>query len=346
MSTKKSNRKRNRRETAQYRKLALIRAATTLLNKKVDKVEYPGGRNRESYRLIFDDASTVIATRRDSVDKARRESTILGALSKHTNAVPKLIASNHSQILIQEEKLGERLSRKIAEADNTSYLALMDASLLSLNEIHLAAKKENLADVVNPIGYQEAWLRELFRRPRAIGKYLKVSTPSLDYEALADQLKVTDNAFVKWDARPGNALVTDSGKVVWFDWEHAGKRNRLDDVAWIMADEYVPDTPVEEEALLVKYLPVFAPDMTPEVSRDYLMTYGCFHMLVRLGLILKYKDDDWWDMDMCIDNDKIGVTKECANWVCTRGARWAQQSTLAAPLSSWFDDIRRKINDL
>jgi len=343
-SSNRSSRKRRRRNESQYRELALKHSAKVLLDKAVKSVEYPGGPNRESYRLILDDNTSVIGSRRDTVEKARRETAILQALSAHTAAVPKLIATNHSQILFQEEKLGERFSLKISQADGPTYLNLMDAALSSLNSIHIAAREEKLSELVNPIGYQSHWLNEFAQRPRVIGEYLNVNTPELDYSKITQLLKPTDEAFVKWDTRPGNALVTSAGSVVWFDWEHAGSRNRLDDVAWIMADEFVPDMPQQEAILLDKYLPLFSSDQSKRL--DYLMTYGTCHMLVRLGLILKFKDGDWWDINTCIENDKIGVTLQCADWICLKGARWSKQSTLLAPLSDWFNDVRTKIHAL
>jgi len=344
MANKQSNRKNQRRRESQYRELALIHATQSLLNTSVKSVEYPGGRNRESYRLLLNDNTTVIGSRRDTVEKARRETAILSALSNHTTAVPKLIASNHSQILIQEEKHGDRFSQRISAADGPEYLTLMHAALSSLNDIHRAAEKENLAEVVKPIGYQSNWLNEFAQRPRVIGEYLKVETPKLDYKQITQLLQPTDEAFIKWDTRPGNALVTKDNNVVWFDWEHAGKRNRLDDVAWIMGDEFVPDRPEEEALLLKQYVPLFSTKQNNPY--EYLMTYGTCHMLVRLGLILKFKDGDWWDVDTCIANDKIGVTQQCANWICHKGARWSRQSTLLAGLSPWFDEIKSKINEL
>jgi hypothetical protein len=152
--------------------------------------------------------------------------------------------------------------------------------------------------------------------------------------------------FIKWDARPGNALVGENNQVYWIDWEHAGKRNRLDDMAWILGDEYVPDWPELEDRLLAQYVPEFAGPMNDADAFEYLMAYGSFHMVVRLGLILKYMDGEWWNLEHCLAEDKVGVTLECAQRLCQRGGRWSARNPLTAPLSDWFRQIEPSIQAL
>ena len=49
--------------------------------------------------------------------------------------------------------------------------------------------------------------------------------PELDEPSLIALLRVKTPAFIKWDARPGNAIVNKNGTITWFDWEHCGCRS-------------------------------------------------------------------------------------------------------------------------
>ncbi|MFT6878490.1 MAG: hypothetical protein ACJAZF_004621 [Granulosicoccus sp.] len=336
----------SRTSTSKYRKVVLTRATEGILNDVVIGVEYPGGRSRESYRMLLESGRSVIATRRNELELAQLEIQILHALGDHQVPVPRLLGNNHSHILIQEYVSGTRLSQALKDADEQQCHRLLDAALDSLAAIQHAATASDLETKVEALGYEDSWISGLIKRPKVIGEFLGVPAPSLDESALINQLRMREPRFIKWDARPGNALVNGAGQVVWFDWEHAGKRNRLDDAAWILGDEYVPEFPEVEKRLLDAYVLKFAGPMSDTESREYLMCYGTFHMVVRLGLILKYMTGKWWDLDECIEEDKVGVTLSCAQRLCRRGARWSGQCELTQELSPWFEKIEKKIERL
>ncbi|MGQ7844749.1 hypothetical protein ACUNV4_09740 [Granulosicoccus sp. 3-233] len=344
--SRSKSRSRSKRESADYRRIALTRATESLLQKQVVGIEYPGGKSRESYRLLLECGSSVIATRRSSLQLARREVSTLGALNVHEAPVPRLLGTNHSQILIQEDLVGQRLSEALKGADADRYRQLIGAALTGLAAIQVAASAEGLESKVDALGDEDSWIHGLLHRPQVIGDYLKAPAPALDQAALTELLRIRQPRFIKWDSRPGNALVTDAGTVKWFDWEHAGKRNRLDDMAWVMGDEFLPDHPAAERSLIDQFLPLYADDLDEGEAYRYLMAYGSFHMVVRLGLILKHMTDGWWDLDKCIQEDKVGVTLECANALCRRGARWSAECELTAPLADWFAAAERKIAEL
>ena len=196
------------------------------------------------------------------------------------------------------------------------------------------------------IGNKPSWLKTLTGMPARIGEHLDLPAPVLPSEAIMAQLVVKQPVFIKWDARPGNAAVRADGTVAWFDWEHCGCRAPLDDLGWLLGDEWSPDEPSSEAALLESYLADFAGDDSG-AARDYLMTFGTLHMCVRLSLILSRKeDDDWWDRDYCLDGDKIGVTLREATTLAGRAARWSAASTLLAPLSPWFADVANRMREL
>jgi len=345
-STRRDANRRRKARSAAYREVALVRAVEALLNTEVTGVEYPGGKSRESYRLLLTDQRSVIATRRDTLERARREVLTLAALNRQATEVPRLIATNYSQILVQEEVAGTRLSQALSDADAMQFTRLLDAALESLRHIQRAATTEGLEDVVDALGADDEWLARLVQRPRVVGEHLDVPAPPLDEAALLTLLAIREPRFVKWDTRPGNALVTSDDRVVWFDWEHTGKRNRLDDVAWLLGDEFLPDFAGAETALIERHAHLFAEDLSAGEAKTYLLAYGSFHIVVRLGLILKHMDGKWWDQDNCIATDRVGVTLICATRLCRRGARWAAAHPLTAPLAAWFGRVEERVAQL
>lgn len=339
---KSSKQKRLSREQAHKR-------CEIVTGKKVVDANYPGGKSRESWRVILDAGESLIATRRRSPLRANLEIKILEALSKHEVPSPKLIAKTDWKLFFQEDLQGRRLSEAIIRSDESTANDLLDSALDGLARAQKAASYEGLDRQVPIIGAKKDWIIELLERPYPIGNFFNKPAPALDLTALYPLLRVKKPRFVKWDARPGNAIVRKDGSVAWYDWEHAGARNRLDDMVWLLADEFVPDYPDIENALIERHLPQFADEKNVEEAYNYLMVYGTFHMLIRLGLILTYKTQDkeeWWDINYCVDKDKIGITLECAQRTCLRAARWSQHSPLTRPLSPWFLDISKSLEDL
>lgn len=317
--------------------------------KKIIDVEYPGGRSRESWRVIFENKETAIATRRKDPFRANLEIKVLKALSKHNVPSPKLVATTDWKLFVQEDLNGERLSKEIMHANKEKAERLLDSALNGLSQAQKAASEEFLDLQMPIIGASKDWIIELLERPYPIAKFFKEPAPKLNIKALYFSLRVKHPRFIKWDSRPGNAVVKTDGTVAWYDWEHAGSRNRLDDVAWLLADEFVPDYPEAEARLLEKYLPEFSDHKSLEEAKTYLMIYGTFHMLIRLGLMLTYKnkdDKEWWDIDYCIKKDKIGITLECAQRTCLRASRWAKHSPLTEDLSPWLMNISKKLERL
>jgi len=325
------------------------RRCEKVTGKKIVDVEYPGGRSRESWRVIFDDNKSAIATRRKNPLRANLELKVLKALSKHNAPSPKLIATTDWKLFIQEDLKGERLSKEIMHASEEKAERLLDSALSGLSQAQKAASEE-LLDLQMPIiGAKKDWILELLERPYPIADFFEIPAPKLNMKALYHTLRVKHPRFVKWDSRPGNAVVNSNGTVAWYDWEHAGSRNRLDDMVWLLADEFVPDYPEMEARLLDKYLADFADHKSLEEAKTYLRIYGTFHMLIRFGLMLTYKnkdDKEWWDIDYCIKKDKIGITLECAQRTCLRAARWAQYSPLTEDLSPWLKEIALKLETL
>ena len=269
--------------------------------------------------------------------RADIERTVLKELSTKGVAVPQLLGSDGRKMLIQEEIPGERLSEALHGQDESRVEQLLDRALTSMADIHRAGSECGFDTRMSTLGKSFEWLRGLLVRPAVIAKVLEVPAPRPKLKQLASLLAVRKPRFIKWDSRPGNAMVREDDKVYWFDWEHCGAGNRLDDMAWLLADEYVPDCPAAEERLIDKHIANFADDLSEDEARQYLSAYGVFHSAVRLGLIGKYKlQGDWWGHDYCLKNDKVGITWESMLRVCERGARWASRNPYTEMLSPWF----------
>ena len=101
----------------------------------------------------------------------------------------------------------------------------------SLAAIHRAGRQAGLERQVVALGQTRKWLQKLVATPDRVGRYLNLPAPDLDAEAIVAALSPGEPWFIKWDARPGNAVACNDGRVAWFDWEHCGCRNRLDDLA-------------------------------------------------------------------------------------------------------------------
>lgn len=311
-----------------------------LLGEKIVSMQYPGGRSRRSFRLMLQQERSVIASIRPRRHRARTECRVLTELSARGAPVPRLLASDGGKLLIQEEIVGERLAESLSGQAESRFEEVLGAALDSLAETHRAGSEAGLDSRLATLGENFDWLAGLLDRPAVIGEILGVPAPRPDLATLESLLAIRSPRFIKWDARPGNAILSNEGVVFWFDWEHAGARNRLDDMAWLLSDEYVPDYPAAEERLIEKHIAQFADDLSVDEAKDYLSAYGVFHMCVRLGLICKFRlRGDWWNQDYCMDRDKVGVTWECLRRVCRRGERWAARTPCTEPLARWFSAI-------
>jgi len=171
---KKESRSAHRKKSNLYRRMVLMRATESLLGKKVDRVEFPGGKNRESIRLLLQDNTSVIATRRANMHRARTEVRTLSSLNKHNAPVP----------------------------SEQQYQSLISAALDSMVCIHTAATKENLESSATALGNEIGWIKGLINRPAVIGEYLNVKAPVLDLNKLVKLLAVKQHRFVKWDKEP------------------------------------------------------------------------------------------------------------------------------------------------
>lgn len=317
---------------------AAAKASARLLGATAEKVDWPASRSRRSVRVRLTDR-TVIATRRKHRDRSRLEATVLKTLHEHGAAVPAVLAYD-GVWLVQEYLDGERLPQLLMDCDAPRAHELMSAAAAGLARIHEIGAETGLHARVVRLGATDSWLRGLIDTPGRIGTALGIPVPALDGDSIVAALRVDAPCFLKWDARPGNAVVRADGSIGWFDWEHCGARNALDDFAWLLADEYVPAVDGLAD-IAVANAPAGS---DPRQARDYFLTYATFHTAVRLALVVHYKDDgDWWDEAMCLAEDKVRVTAAGAAALCARGAEFAAGTGRTAPLADWFEAVGRRL---
>lgn len=317
---------------------AAVAACQTLLDAKVTRVEAPGGL-RKSIRLQLEDGS-VIVTRRRSLKRARLEAMVLHALGARGAPVPKILAFD-GLWMIQEDLGDQRLSQAFAESKKRKREAWLEAALTSLAECHRAGRDAGLERMVAVIGRKRGWLSRILTMPTHLGRYLNEPPPSYPQKELEEFLGIRRPAFIKWDARPGNAIAREDGTVAWFDWEHSGCRNQLDDLGWLMGDEFSPDFSSVEMKVLKKHLPDFiGDDEDPDEAMAYLSSFCTLHMCTRLTIIFAFKKGGpWWDAEGVLERDSVGVTRENAQALCQRAARWAARAPLMEPLAPWFEKL-------
>ncbi|MBT8149209.1 MAG: phosphotransferase [Gammaproteobacteria bacterium] len=318
-----------------------------ILGDQVVGMEFPGGTSRESVKLILASGGSLFASSRSRSARAENERLVLEALANQDAHVPQLLGSDGKKLLLQEAIPGVRLTQAIQDKKD-SYLELrLNNALQSLSDIQHEGSKQGLDTLLKPLGNSTGWLKGLFERPQVVGDFFAIPAPPIDIEPLTKMLAARAPRFVKWDARPGNAIARPDEHIYWIDWEHSGCRNRLDDMVWLLADEFVPDRPHIEARLLTKFIPKFADDLSLQQARNYFYAMGVFHSVVRMGLIFRYKKDgSWWSFQKCLAGDKVGVTRRNLRRLCHRAERWAALNVETRALAAWFANMRHYAESL
>ena len=314
------------------------------------RIEYPGGISRCSVRAVATQRSYIV-TRRKHAARAALEAGVLRELRAAGAPVPAVLAYD-GEWLIQEDLGERRLSAALGAADVRSVGNWVAGAAGGLLLCQRAAEKAALSQRVAPIGVKAEWLTALLSTPGRVAEQLGLPDPDIGAVITPEQITPQRLSFVKWDARPGNALLVnegaDDGGAAWIDWEHCGARDALDDLAWLLCDEYMPDHAGLESAVLKRYLPLFAllSGRTPEDALVYLSRFGSLHTCMRLSLVLKHKGEgDWWSPEACERTDRVGVTAEAARRLCARGARWSRRWPGGERMNKFFSDAAKRLRE-
>lgn len=313
-------------------------ACRRLLGRDPVDVDWPASRSRRSLRVEFADGS-VIATRRKRAERSQLEAHVLTTLHAAGAPVPAVLAYD-GEWLLQEYIEGTRLPHVLVSGDDERARALLANAAAGLAQIHRIGDETGLVDKMVRLGAAKSWIKGFLDTPNRIGDALNIPVPEFDVETVAEMVRLDVPCFLKWDARPGNAVVRADETVAWFDWEHCGARNGLDDFAWLLADEYVPAISGLADIAVAN-----RPDhLSEEQAHAYFGIYATFHTVVRLALVVHHKDGrDWWNEAMCLNDDKVRVTAAGARLLCARGAEFSGFHAATVPLSGWFEAVAEKL---
>jgi hypothetical protein len=324
------------------RKAEIEQLCTRVFGRAPDRVAFPGGKHRATF--IADVAGDYFAlARRPDEQAAAIEGIVMKCLSP-TGLVPRLVTVKGPWV-VQECMPGIRVPIAIDELeDMPDREALLDHCIAALASLQAHAHEERLQHRVAKLGAKEDWTFGHTDRPERISKVLGIQPPVVDLKPLAKRFRNDHRDFIKGDARPGNALVNDN-RLVWIDWDGCGTRNALDDLAFILADEWTAIDPRTETRLLQKHLPSFARNRSDSEAYDYLMAYGVFHMCARIRRAIRYRQRDgkWWNRETCLLGDKIGVTKSEVGRMCARSMRWADEVAELRPMVPWFQQVMDRL---
>ncbi|MGB0847624.1 MAG: phosphotransferase [Thiolinea sp.] len=312
---------------------------------KVIAADFPGGRQRSSFRLHLDNGHTAIASRRFDSGRARLEYRMMQALKASNAPVPKCFAFN-GMVLIQEDLPGIRLSEALKNATREQYTQWLSLALDALAQIQQIATQQSLQHELPIVGCEPDWLIALIDRTALLGNHTKLPCPLVPVATIYERLVLLKPCFTKWDARPGNAMLEDNAQVRWFDWEHCCARNPMDDMAWLLCDDAVPEYPEEEEQLIHTYLETFADGRNPEHAMAYLSIFGTHHTCIRICRLLDEKAYDSWQAFEQRVNAIPGTLLPITQQLCAKASRWAAKSPETAMLQEWFLAVRERIAEM
>ncbi len=302
------------------------------------RVAFPGGTSRSAFIADMGDQKYVFAKREDRHD-AQIEGIVLKALAD-TGHVPELEALVDDWV-VQTFIQGVRLPVLLDNLrDDDKRERNVSNALKALVVLHEKARSVGLHHRLPRLGTVPNWLWDRTGAAKKVSKSAGLTVPDLDREALCKAMDVKRDEFVKWDARPGNAMVTESG-VVWFDWEDCGRSKALDDLAFVLCDEWSQLSAEAEARLVRSHLSAFNRSMSADQAQHYLRLFGVTHMLLRLRMATKlyHRDNHWWDRNHCLTGDKVGVTQtECARLV-ERLKRWSDGVPEWRGLAPWLEDV-------
>lgn len=303
------------------------------------RIAFPGGKNRAAFIVDMGDKPYVFAKRGKRGD-ARMEARVLRALEA-SGVTPKFKALA-TEWTIQEFVPGTRLPILLDATEKMSDREkLVSNALDALLVIYETARSEKLQNRMPTIGAKPDWFYNATGAAKRMSQDIKIRPPEIDRHWMTKAMAGRRNEFIKYDARPGNALAY-GDKSVWFDWEDCGRGRQIEDLAFVMCDEWTMLDAQAETRLIRKYLPLFKGGSNLEEAERHLLIYGMTHIMVRLRMALKYRlrDGKWWDREYCLAGDKVGITPMETARLCDRALRWSQALPELAPYAPWINEIK------
>ena len=306
-------------------------AVIGLFGREPDEVEWPGGRSRRTFCVRYDETRYAVS-KRGGPGRARLEATILERL-QDTRHTPDLVLCRDEWV-VQSWTPGQRLAERLALTPTPALVADAAAALARLQR---AGTMAGLDKIAPRIGQKAGWLDRFSGLPASLAENCALPAPTFDGAGIRSILSSAPASFVKWDSRPGNALIDpSSGRAVWIDWEHAGCRVIADDLAWLVCDEWFPDDGNLETAAISGFCAEYSNRFDFDFGR-YLSAFGCLHTMVRINLVLDFQSSHGWgDRAHLLAKDKIGATPDLLKRLAIRGARWAARYPETDGLTDFF----------
>ena len=339
-----------RRDTAsavmdEKRREEVAQLAQRMFGRDPRRVAFPGGKSRAAFIADMGERSEAgepqpwVFARRGDKDDAAMEGIVLKGLAT-SGRTPRLKGIWRDWV-VQEALPGLRLPLALDMADGEEErVDLVERALEALATIHATAQRTGLHHRVPKVGTVDRWLWDRTGAAKRISLDAGIRAPDIDREWLVERMDVKRTHFVKWDARPGNALVHED-HVSWFDWEDCGRSTPLDDLAFVLFDEWTPLTQASTAMLMERHRAAFNPTLGEEEGALYLRLFAMTHTVLRLRMALKLRnrDGEWWDRDYCLEGDKVGVTASESGRLVRRGRWLAADTPQLAAYVPWLDEI-------
>ncbi|WP_127115331.1 hypothetical protein [Shimia sediminis] len=308
----------------------ISRLAELQFGEPVRGITAPGGKTRDSLRVHFENHS-VIASYRHRASRREREVLVLETLHRAGAPVPELLGVQGA-LLFQSDVGKGRLSTQLHRRDRDGQISLAEAAFTSLWEIKRAARDTGLTEEVPAVASSAKWVSRFATDCRKLATALDIPAPAADYSAISRAIVPVPRHFVKWDARSGNAAVQADGRVMWFDWEHAGRRHGIEDFGFLIADEFWSLSPEDSLQAFSNTCPGNAEALLPHLIRFSTLQAG-----ERLRLIQKevFKRG-WTRFERARRYDRMGAAPELAMNVAKHADELAAMDPLTVPLSGWY----------
>ncbi|WGH79555.1 protein kinase family protein [Jannaschia ovalis] len=312
--------------------LGWLRAATRdITGQAVAEVTAPGGKGRDSVRVRLEDGRSVIATLRSSAGRASVEALLLGVLSAEGAPVPKPLGFKHG-LLLQQDLGQARVSRAMhAAPDAETRARLARAAMDALKACRAAiARRPKVLGSLPAVGTLPGWTEEFVSRSFFLSGDLGIAPPAMDAEAVEQAITVPPEGFTRWDARLANAALTPEGRVVWFDWDMFGRRGGVEDLGWLLADDWWMPDAAASDALLEAALPDPAPRLLAR-RMALLIAADRLHRIRR-----RVQKRGWAAAEDALRLDRMGNVPEVVERTAARMAEMAAADPLLGGLSDWF----------
>lgn len=300
--------------------------AAQVLGAPVVEFSAPGGTKRRSLRLHLADGRAVIATRRETLARAEHEAAFLTGLNRLGAPVPQVYGFAEG-VLFQQDVGGVRLSQRLLAGGAQAQKDAV-AAVTALEDIR--ARVEAVPDLMAKLPGLggTSWAEDFVARPFLLSGQLGIARPAVDASALVAALDCPPARFTRWDARAGNAAVQPDGTVLWYDWEIFGRRSGVEDIAWLIADDFWTLDRAATEGVLA--------GVSGPVARVPLM--AVLIVANRLRLVLAaVQSDGWIPQEEALRLDRVGADADVLRRVVAQARGWAAQDALTAGFVPWFD---------